>query len=42
MALHLANKSASRHIDMRILFCGQHVELGDVSTTFNPTPDMAC
>ena len=24
----------------RIHFCRQHVELGDVSTTFTPTPDM--
>jgi len=34
MALHPANKPASRHIDMRIHFCRQHVELGDVATTF--------
>ena len=40
MALHPANKPASRHIDMRIHFCRQHVELGDVATTFAPTPDM--
>ena len=40
MALHPANKPASRHIDMRIHFCRQHVELGDVATTFTPTPDM--
>jgi hypothetical protein len=40
MALHPANKPASRHIDMRIHFCRQHVELGDIVTTFAPTPDM--
>jgi hypothetical protein len=40
IALHPANKSASRHIDMRIHFCRQHVELGNVATTFTPTPDM--
>jgi hypothetical protein len=40
MALDPANKPASRHIDMRIHFCRQHVELGDVATTFAPTPDM--
>jgi hypothetical protein len=40
MALHPANKPASRHIDMRIHFCRQRVELGDVSTAFTPTPDM--
>ena len=40
MALHPANKPASRHIDMRIHFCRQHVELGDVATTFAPSPDM--
>jgi hypothetical protein len=40
MALHPANKPASCHIDMRIHFCRQHVELGDLSTSFTPTPDM--
>jgi hypothetical protein len=40
MTLHSANKPDSRHIDMRIHFCRQHVELGDVATTFTPTPDM--
>ena len=40
MALHPATKPASRHIDMRIHFCRQHVELGDVANTFAPTPDM--
>ncbi len=40
MARHPANKPASRHIDMRIYFCCQHVEVGDVSTAFTPTPDM--
>ena len=35
-----SHKPASRHIDMRIHFCRQHVELGDVATTFAPTPDM--
>ena len=36
MALQPANKPASRHIDMRIHFCRQHVELGDVAHTFRP------
>ena len=40
MARHPANKPASRHIDMRTYFCCQHVEVGDVSTAFTPTPDM--
>ena len=40
MSLHPANKPATRHIDMRIHFCRQHVEQGDVSTSFMPTPDM--
>jgi hypothetical protein len=40
MTLHPNNKPVSRHIDMRIHFCRQHVELGDVSTTFPPTPNM--
>jgi len=40
MAFHPANKPDSRHIDMRIHFFRQHVELGDVATTFTPTPDM--
>jgi hypothetical protein len=40
MTLQPANKPASRHIDIRIHFCRHHVELGDVSTTFTPTPDM--
>jgi hypothetical protein len=40
MARHPANKPASHHIDMRIYFCCQHVEVGDVSTAFTPTPDM--
>ena len=40
MALHPANKPASRNIGMRIHFCRQHVELGDIATTFAPTPDM--
>ena len=40
MGLHPANKPATRHIDMRIHFCRQHVEQGDVSTSFMPTPDM--
>jgi hypothetical protein len=40
MTLHPANKPDSRHIDMRIHFCREHVELGDVATTFTPTPDM--
>jgi hypothetical protein len=40
MALHPANKPASRHIDMRIHFCRKNVELCDVPTTFIPTPDM--
>jgi len=34
MALQPANKPASRHIEMRIHFCRQHVELGEVATTF--------
>jgi hypothetical protein len=34
------NKAASRHIDMRIHFCREHVELGDVATTFATKPDM--
>ena len=40
MAFHPANKPDSRHIYMRIHFFRQHVELGDVATTFTPTPDM--
>ena len=40
MSLHPANKPATRHIDMRIHFCRQHVEAGDVTTTFAPTPAM--
>jgi hypothetical protein len=40
MALQPANKPVSRHIDMRIHFCRQHVELGDVATTFAPTPEI--
>jgi hypothetical protein len=40
MSLHPANKPATRHIDMRIHFCRQHVEEGDVTTTFAPTPAM--
>ena len=40
MSLHPANKPATRHIDMRIHFCRQHVEEGDVTTIFTPTPDM--
>jgi hypothetical protein len=40
MALHAANKPASRHIDMRMHFCRQHVELGNVSTACTPTPEM--
>ena len=40
MSLHPANKPATRHIDMRIHFCRQHVEQGDVTTKFAPTPAM--
>ena len=40
MALHPANNLASRHIDMRFHFCRQHVELGDIATTFTPTSHM--
>jgi hypothetical protein len=40
MRLHLDNKPASRHFDMRIHFCRQHIEFGDVSTSFTSTPDM--
>ena len=41
MSLHPDNKSATRHIDMmRIHFCRQHVEEGDVTTTFAPSPAM--
>jgi hypothetical protein len=41
LALHLVNKLASRHIDMRIHFCRQHVELGDggpLSLSQPPSP----
>jgi hypothetical protein len=38
MSLHPANKPATRHIDMRIHFCRQHVEEGDVTTTLRPRP----
>jgi hypothetical protein len=40
MSIHPANKPATRHVDMRIHFCRQHTELGDVAPLFVPTPDM--
>jgi len=40
MGLHPSNKPATRHIDMRKLFCRQHVELGNVTTPFKKTADM--
>ena len=40
MGLHPSNKPATRHIDMRKHFRGQHVELGNVTTPFKKTADM--
>jgi hypothetical protein len=40
MGLHPANKSATRHVNMRMHMLRQHVELGHVSTPFCPTFDM--
>ena len=40
MGLHLSNKPATKHIDMRKHFCRQHVELGNGTTPFKKPADM--
>ena len=40
MGHHPSNKAATRHVDMRIHFMRQHVELGTINTPFCPTFDM--
>ena len=40
MGQHPSNKPATRHIDMRKHFCGQHVELGNITTPYKTTTDM--
>jgi hypothetical protein len=37
---HPSNKAATCHVDMRIHFMRQHVELGTTDTPFCPTFDM--
>ena len=40
MGHHPSKKAATRHVDMRIHFMRQHVELGTINTPFCPTFDM--
>ena len=40
MGLHPANKPATRHVNMRMHMCRQHVELGHVVTPYCRTYDM--
>jgi len=40
MGLHPSNKPATRHIDIKKLFCRQHAEVGTVTTPFKKTADM--
>ena len=40
MSQHPTNKPATRHVDMRIRMCRQHVELGNIKTEHMPGTDL--
>ena len=40
MSQHPTNKPATRHVDMRIHMCRQHVELGNIKTEHMPGTDL--
>ena len=40
MGHHPSNKAATRHVDMRIHFMRQHVEIATINTPFCPIFDM--